>query len=314
MEKGDDNYQAGDDMVAWAQDNRLRARGHALLWSKLANNPEWVRDLYGDDMVEAIYDRVDSAMKRYDGKVEHWDVINEMVDQGHENHTFYMDRIGDPEIRTKVFLRARSNSPATKLFLNDYGIVLDKYGRFGMYQDQIRELLHSKAPLDGIGLQSHITEDLVDVVNIKKRVDLLWNEFGLPIWVTEFTWSPGGLSDPDHKIHATQLENYYRLMFSHEGVGGMLMWHFGKEGRHNIVNPVTMEPNAAGQAYLRLYHQEWRTKEVLESSNGNFDFRGFMGTYNLKLWEDNKLLKDWNMDIEKDTTACVTVGGGAKCT
>ena len=102
-------------------------------------------------------------------------------------------------------------------------------------------------------------------------------------------------------------------MFSHEGVGGMLMWNFGKEGQHEIVNPATIEPNAAGQVYLRLYHQEWRTKEMLEGSNGNFQFRGFKGAYNLKLREGNKLLKEWNMELEKDTTSCVTVGKGAKC-
>ena len=32
-------------------------------------------------------------------KVPHWDVINEMVDEGAENHTFYLDHSGDPLIR-----------------------------------------------------------------------------------------------------------------------------------------------------------------------------------------------------------------------
>ena len=38
-------------------------------------------------------------------------------------------------------------------FLNDYGIVDDRYGRFNLYQEQIRELLAGGAPIDGIGLQ-----------------------------------------------------------------------------------------------------------------------------------------------------------------
>ena len=41
-------------------------------------------------------------------------------------------------------------------------------------------------------------------------------QFGLPIWVTEFDWS--GNSN-DHKEHAVQLENFYRLMFSLPQVG-----------------------------------------------------------------------------------------------
>ena len=40
---------------------------------------------------------------------------------------------------------------------------------------------------------------------------MLWEEFGIPLWVTEFTWSTEGVvEDPNHNIHAEQLENYYR--------------------------------------------------------------------------------------------------------
>ena len=41
----------------------------------------------------------------------------------------------------------------TMFFLNDYGIVDDRYGRFRLYQEQIRDLLQDGAPIDGIGLQ-----------------------------------------------------------------------------------------------------------------------------------------------------------------
>ena len=48
------------------------------------------------------------------------------------------------------------------------------------------------------------------------RLYLSYRQFGLPIWVTEFDWS--GNSN-DHKEHAVQLENFYRLMFSLPQVG-----------------------------------------------------------------------------------------------
>ena len=35
----------------------------------------------------------------HENQVPHWDVINEMVDEGAENHTFYLDHSGDPLIR-----------------------------------------------------------------------------------------------------------------------------------------------------------------------------------------------------------------------
>ena len=151
--QGEYNYKEGDNMVEWTKLHNMRARGHALLWAKESNNPDWLKTMYGDEFVAAMYDRVDDAVKRYSGYVEHWDVINEMVDQGSESHRFYIEHSGDDNIRTKMFQRAKEISPETMFFLNDYGIVDDRYGRFNLYREQIRELLESGAPIDGVGLQ-----------------------------------------------------------------------------------------------------------------------------------------------------------------
>jgi len=48
-------------------------------------------------------------------------------------------------------------------------------------------------------------------------VDLLWEEFQLPIWVTEFDWNANNDVDMgDHTLHAEQIHNFYTLMFSLE--------------------------------------------------------------------------------------------------
>ena len=52
---------------------------------------------------------------------------------------------------------------------------------------------------------------------MKDRLDLLWEEFQLPIWATEFDWNWHGAADfGDHSYHAEVLDNFYRLMFSHQ--------------------------------------------------------------------------------------------------
>ena len=217
--EGDMETEIPDKMIEWAQSYGKTVRGHALLWAKRSNNPDWVQTLFGEDLKTAIFNRVESAIKHYEEyDVPHWDVINEMVDEGAENHTFYMDHTGDHDIRQKIFKHAKSISPDTLFFVNDYGIILDKYGRFLLYQQQIRSLLASGAPIDAIGLQSHIGgEDSVDITAIKYHVDKLWEEFRLPIWVTEFDWNAGHQVDMgDHAYHAQQVDNFYRLMFSHE--------------------------------------------------------------------------------------------------
>ena len=151
--QGEYHYKEGDNMVEWVKLHNMRARGHCLLWAKESNNPDWLQTMYGEEFMDAVYDRVDNAVKRYNGYVEHWDVINEMIDQGPESHRFYIEHSGDENIRSKIFQRAQENSPETMFFVNDYGVVDNRDGRFSLYQEQIRELLQSGTPIDGIGLQ-----------------------------------------------------------------------------------------------------------------------------------------------------------------
>ena len=40
-------------------------------------------------------------------------------------------------------------------YVNDFGIILNKYGRFDLYQIKIQPLLAAGGPIDVIGIQSH---------------------------------------------------------------------------------------------------------------------------------------------------------------
>ena len=55
--QGEYNYQSGDDMIEWTKLHNMRARGHALLWAKESNNPDWLKPMYGDEFIAAVYDR-----------------------------------------------------------------------------------------------------------------------------------------------------------------------------------------------------------------------------------------------------------------
>ena len=67
---------------------------------------------------------------------------------------------------------------------------------------------------------------------VKERVEELWEEFQLPIWITEFDWNhDGDIGWGDHSRHAEILTDFYRLMFSQE-VGKksiLLPSHIGME-------------------------------------------------------------------------------------
>ncbi len=60
--------------------------------------------------------------------------------------------------------------------------------------------------------------------------------------------------------------NWPLFYFSHEGVGGILMWGFWDKAhwRPNaaIVNGDNLTPNAAGAAYIKLFHETLRFKKI----------------------------------------------------
>ena len=135
----------------------------------------------------------------------------------------------------------------------------------------------------------------MDWLMMKERLDTLWQEFHLPIWVTEFDWNADGTADfGDHSLHAEILENFYRLMFSHQAVAGILSWKTNTLDTEN-------SPNKAGQAYINLYHQEWRSDLVVRPTlSDTVAFRGFQGQYEVRIKRDDLVLARLEFTLEGD--------------
>ena len=155
--QGDFMVETPDKMIAWGGEQDITVRGHSLLWDKTKNNPSWTWPLSEQEFTQAVYKHVDETLDHFDGLgVKQWDVINEMVDQGHDNHTFYIDHSGDPDIRAKIYIHVKERYPATQFYVNDYGILLNNNRRFPLFQQLLRDLLSAGAPIDAIGVQAHL--------------------------------------------------------------------------------------------------------------------------------------------------------------
>ena len=143
-------------------ENNLILPGHSLLWSKHTNNPDWTWNLFGEEFEDVIYKHVDDTMDHFnDLGVIHWDVINEMIDQGGTNHTYYTDQSGNPNIRADIHIHVKEKYPNNAFYINDYGILMNDQNRFTLFQDLLRGLFSSGVQVDGIGLQSHLSGNLL---------------------------------------------------------------------------------------------------------------------------------------------------------
>ena len=93
-ELNEDSLAVVDKFIEWGHAQGMQVRGHSLLWARAQNNPDWVGQLKGQQLAQAMETRVDTAVGMYDGLFPHWDVINEMI-----GNNFYMYGTGVPDSR-----------------------------------------------------------------------------------------------------------------------------------------------------------------------------------------------------------------------
>jgi len=295
--RGQFRYENADATLIWAAERGMRARGHTLFWAVPHHQtPAWVEALSGTDLVDAVHEHVENVVTHFDGMVEAWDVNNEMI-----HGSFFVDQSGDASIRLKMFQWAHQKNPELLLFVNDYNIIAGS--EEAKYRQLIQNLLDQGAPISGIGVQGHFGGN---PINIDRVTDIIKDlaQFNLPIWVTEFDWSG---SNPNHVEHAIQIENFYRLMFSLEEVHGVMMWGFWDQAHWRpdaaIVNGDDMEPNAAGEAYMRLIHSEWNSGDILDHGGDLvFKKRVFQGDYVIKVLNGEEILGEKEVSVTEDAT------------
>jgi endo-1,4-beta-xylanase len=146
-----------DAMVAFAQANTMKVRGHTLAWHQ--QNPSWLTSTSwnAETLKVVLKEHIDSVMTHFKGKVAAWDVVNEAFNDGtatlRTTDSPWATIIGRSYIEF-AFREARAADPAAQLFYNDYNIELP-----GAKQDSVFAMLSDfktrGVPVDGIGFQGH---------------------------------------------------------------------------------------------------------------------------------------------------------------
>ncbi len=272
-EQGDVNYAPADIIYNWCQTNGIIIRGHCVYWCVDDYIQPWVKALDTAGLQAAVESRMNSAVNHFKGKFVHWDINNEML-----HGSYFQDRLG-PSIRPWMFQAAHAIDPNCLLFVNDYEVVSGG-SQTDAYKAQIQGLIDDGAPVHGIGAQCHFWGSSVEPLTVYDRLESL-AELELPIWCSEYDFAA-----TDENVRADGIERFYRMAFSHSAVEGILMWGFWENahwrGNCHIVN-ADWSLNAAGIRYEALM-DEWTTDvNCITDPNGQANFRGFHGTYEITL-------------------------------
>lgn len=147
-------YVSADSLVAFAEANTMRVRGHTLVWhSQLApwlTTGSWSRD----EATALLTDHIDNVVTHYRGRILEWDVVNEPFNEnGSLRSGFWLDRVGRDYIEV-AFREAAEADPAAQLFLTDYNIEGINAKSDSAYV-LVRDLRARGVPIHGVGLQGH---------------------------------------------------------------------------------------------------------------------------------------------------------------
>ena len=197
------NFDTVDQFVEFGEEYGVRLRGHTLLWH--AQVPDWFFFKEGtsgeaasaEQILERIEEHVTTIVKRYKGKIDVWDVVNEVFnDDGTLRNSRWLQLVGDADgdgdsydYIEAAFKAAAKADPDARLIINDYNLEWSFAKTQGVF-DIVKSMLEDGIKVDGVGLQMHIGYD-TNIETLRQNLEIL-----------------AGLSEynPDIKIEVTEMD------------------------------------------------------------------------------------------------------------
>ena len=267
------DYSVADRIWELMDSLNIPMRGHTVYWAKDEFLMDWLKALNNDALRKAVVDRGISLINYYEGRIDEFDLNNEMI-----HGDFFRRRLGYGIISEMAWI-VKAQNPNAKLYMNDYGIVDVGYNA-GPYANQIEHLLANGVPLDGIGIQAHRsipgTVDNTPYM-VQRNLDR-FNKFDLPIKITEALF----VYDDDRK-RADELRKLFPIYFAHPKVEAIVMWGFWSRPHwipHSAMWTDDFTPTLQAEAYRDLVFGAWWTDtEAAADANGEVHTRAFYGDY-----------------------------------
>jgi len=187
-EQGICDFRGPDRFVALAEKNEMQIVGHCLVWAKDDRTPAWFfKDGDKKASKELLVRRMKSHMAcvqgRYNGRINHWDVVNELLADGdrqwRESSWFSACEL---EFAAEAFRTARQLDPDGFLIYNDYRA--ERKGKRENLFKLIEYFQSNDVPIDAIGLQGHYELDDVPYEDLEFTIGKI-RDYGLKVVISE---------------------------------------------------------------------------------------------------------------------------------
>ncbi|MGB3774102.1 MAG: endo-1,4-beta-xylanase [Leeuwenhoekiella sp.] len=273
------NWEPADEIVAFAEENDMIMRGHALVWHQ--QYPDWFfkdkdgKQISKDTLYARMKKHITDVVSRYKGKIYAWDVVNEAVSDDstkvyRDESPFY--QIAGEEYLAKAFQFAHEADPDVKLFYNDYNAVRPEK-RERIYA-LVKKLVDAGAPIDGVGIQGHWSIFEPTKEDLKTAIDK-YASLNLEVQITEldvslYKWEKESREkrqdeqdDFTPELEQKQIDQYvmiFDMLRSYKGtLTGVTFWNISDKYTWLDTYPVPGRKN-----YPLLFDQNLQPKKVYQ--------------------------------------------------
>ncbi|HVO13200.1 MAG TPA: endo-1,4-beta-xylanase [Vicinamibacteria bacterium] len=270
------DFGQADELVAFAGAHHMRVRGHALVYGQVVDppNPAYLAQTADPDALRALMaSHIQTVMKRYAGRVDAWDVVNEPLAwkgsaeqaEGLAEHVF--SRTLGPGYVAEALRLARAADPAAQLFVNEFG-TLEPGSRQERCYRLVRRLRQEGAPLDAVGFQGHVVPLFGGAGPTRGQIEATLRRFaalGVAVEITElnvFTRTPRHLltlglaydEAAELQRQADAYGNAVRACLEVPACQGVTVWTFTDR------YPTTIETKTRLKDIPLLFDDEYRPK------------------------------------------------------
>jgi len=181
------DFDDADKIADFARNNGIALRGHTLIWHNQV--PDWFfledgEQVSKEKLRERMKTHITEVIQRYKGQIYAWDVVNEPIDpdtpDGFRRNKWF-EILGEEYIEL-AFRYAREADPEVKLFLNEYDTT--NANKRKAIIDLVEKLQSKGVPVDGIGMQMHISLEKPTLDDFEKTLKE-FSELRLEIHITE---------------------------------------------------------------------------------------------------------------------------------
>lgn len=152
------SFCGGDQLLAFAQANGIKMRGHNLVWEIYL--PGWLTsgNYTAAQASGILQEHINTVVGHYKGQLVDWDVVNEAISDSPPyglKASYWLTQLGNNYLDT-AFQWAYAADPNAKLFYNDYGGE-GLGGKSDAIYNYVKGMLSRGVPIHGVGLQMHVT-------------------------------------------------------------------------------------------------------------------------------------------------------------